>query len=137
MSTYNLDALRASYQQMKRDNSFHKGAASFVRELENVPTDYYSNIFFVGRAASKTVVITDVTIDSDNSSFRFNIREVGSEATETVTFDRYKDLAADVARNVIEAIEVAQIVENDAKRAAEETIRRAIAIEQAELRKTL
>lgn len=135
MCKYNLDALRAALKEIKKKESFDRGAARFVAELQTVPENYYNNIFFVGNADGRSVVVTDIHMDAEAGDIRYSFRDLESQEIEDVPFGRYRTLSAEVARNIITAVEVAETAHKQQKNEEEITRRNREIIEEANLRR--
>lgn len=135
MCNYNLDALRAALKEIKKKESFDRGAARFVEELQTVPENYYNNIFFVGNADGRSVVVTDIHMDAEAGDIRYSFRDLENQEIEEVPFGRYRTLSAEVARNIITAVEVAETAHKQQKNEEEMTRRNREIIEEANLRR--
>lgn len=135
MCKYNLDALRAALKEIEKKESFDRGADRFIEELQKVPENYYNNIFFVGRADGRSVVVTDIHMDAEAGDIRYSFRDLESQETKEVPFGRYRTLSAEVARNIITAVEVAETAHKQQKDEEEMNRRYREIIEEANLRR--
>lgn len=135
MCKYNLDALRAALKEIEKKETFDRGADRFVTELQEVPENYYNNIFFVGNADGRSVVVTDIHMDAEAGDIRYSFRDLESQEIEEVPFGRYRTLSTEVARNIITAVEVAETAHKQQKNEEEMTRRNREIIEEANLRR--
>lgn len=135
MCKYNLDALRAALKEIEKKESFDRGATRFIEELRTVPENYYNNIFFVGRADGQSVVVTDIHMDAEAGDIRYSFRDLESQKIKEVPFGRYRTLSAEVARNIITAVEVAETAHKKQENEEEINRRYREIIEEANLRR--
>lgn len=107
METYSIETLRKCYERMQ-GNNFEKAYSDFCKEMEKVPAEYYSNIFFPGKAGNERIIAMDFILE--NGHLYYNVKPSNGEGTKkAVRFDQYPDFSTEVARNIIGAIEVSEI----------------------------
>jgi len=108
MAEYQLEILRKAQRRMITGN-FNNACNNFFGELAKVPKKYYDNIFFSGHAATTPVVVTDINLQDDG--LHYTIRNIRTEEKiEGIRYDRFPALTIEVAKNVIGAIEVSEVM---------------------------
>lgn len=134
MCNYDINKLRKAQEEMSMPgNDFNQAYRAFCKELENVPHDYYGNIFFPGKAGDEQVIAKDIILNKGDIYCNVSPIEGGTE--KTVKFVDFPAFSIEMARNIIGAIEVAEISRKTTKeqQLKEERIRREL--ELAEKRK--
>ena len=114
MKTYDIEKLKDSYNRMAA-GEFASASAQFCQELAKVPQSHYNNIFFPGEAENKLVIVMDFILQE--GKLYYNIKPYDNEqGKKTVTFDQFPPLSTEAARNIIAAIEVAEINHKEEKK---------------------
>ena len=114
MKTYDIQRLKDSYEKMKA-GEFESASIEFCDELAKVPQSHYNNIFFPGKAGEEQVIAMDFILH--DGTLYFNVKPISSDGgKKTVKFDQFPAFSTEVARNIIAAIEVAEINRKDQKK---------------------
>lgn len=107
---------------------------AFCEALAAFPKNYYDNIFFPEKIEGVPVIITDIQIKEGNVTYLARPQKTGV-AKKTYTLDSVPEIAADIARNIVSAVEVAIITKKEVRRGQREIERRKKEIEKAQTRK--
>lgn len=135
METFSIDKMKSAYSLLE-GKDYDNGYREFIKAVKDVPSFYYSNIFFPGNAGKEKVIVTDIRISDD--VLLYTIRPIGvPEEKRTVRFDEFPAFSVEVVRNIIAAVEVSQIARSEALRREEDIKQKEQIIENAEIRKTI
>lgn len=134
MCNYDINKLRKAHDDMSMPgNAFVEAYKGFCSELEKVPHEYYDNIFFPGKAGTEQVIAKDITLKEGD--IYCNVTPIGGGTEKTVKFSDFPAFSIEIARNIIGAIEVAEISRKTAKEQQLKEARIRRELELAEKRK--
>lgn len=118
------------------NHNFQDGCQLLLENLKAIPQEYYSKIFFPAKTPEGRVIVTDIQM-TDGLLF-YTTRPVQSQnKKKTIRFDESEALSVEVARNIISAVEVAQISNYEADKEKQRVENNKRQIELAEMRKTI
>ena len=132
MNEYDLKKMRSAIDALK--DNWKKSYERFCAELQKVPAEYYRNIFFPETAADEPVIITGIRLS--DGILLYDVGPAGEpEKKKTFKGDESQAIFERMARNIVGAIEVAEIDRKRAETVQEEIRHREEEISLAEKRR--
>lgn len=131
----NIEKMKTALALLE-NHRFTEGSTIFIQNLKTVPQEYYNKIFFPAKAAGESVIVTDIRMQ--DGLLLYTVRPLRSQdKKKTVRFDEFEAFSVEVARNIISAIEVAEISNYEADKEKQRVENNKRQIELAEMRKTI
>ena len=133
MENKNIEIMRRALEEAGPGRTTHQAALHrFVKVLGKFEPKDYENTFFSAMNRRDRVIVKDIRLEEE--TITYTIQQMGSKAENRCTLGDQPGLVTEVMRNILSAVEVAEVI-NEAKRKQQLTAEKnRAAIEEANKR---